>query len=131
MKKVLKYKVYDTDTAKLIGQRQHNDGSSVSLYQKKTGHYFTYVKSVTGAEKITPIDLEEAKKVGKELLSAEEYNKHFGDNLTADDEEITASFKVKASTHIRIKQIAVEENCTIAELLERFVINYYNNNNCK
>ena len=48
MKKIINGKLYDTETAKLIGRSYHGEGPrdfrhySEELYRKRTGEYFLY-----------------------------------------------------------------------------------------
>lgn len=98
MWKILKGKLYDTDTAICIGSNRSdcykNDFSYFEeyLYKKKTGEFFLYgiggpsskyAEHLVGGgymdgEKIIPLSEIDAKAWGEDNLSAEEYFKVFG-----------------------------------------------------
>lgn len=105
MKKIIKDKVYDTDTAGYIGEYSRLESDSLywfreELYKKRTGEYFIYgeggpaskyseeidISNRQGSEKITPISFENAKLWGEMHLDAEVYQKEFGVN--EDDEKV-------------------------------------------
>lgn len=98
MKKIIKGKVYDTDTAKLLAEDSYSNTSQFDywleeLYLKKTGEYFLYGEggglspyaeyygnnSFGRGEKITPFTEEEAKAWAEKHISVDEYEKIFGE----------------------------------------------------
>ena len=99
MKQIINNRLYNTETAKFIGNysnnRDFNDLQcfSESLYRKKTGEFFFYgwggamtkyaesgenPNSWVGGEAITPCTEEEAKEWVEEHLSADKYIETFG-----------------------------------------------------
>ncbi len=88
MRKIVKGKIYDTDTAKHLGRYTWYD-SNVShwqvedIYLKKTGEFFME-ENVCDPERggkiyaITPIKIEYAKNVLEKVLRVEEYEILFG-----------------------------------------------------
>lgn len=95
MKKIISNKLYDTDTARMVGWDDGGDGFyhwREELYQKRTGEYFlygsggaasryavcTWANEWSGGEKIIPLDLEAARKWAEAHLSAERYGEIFG-----------------------------------------------------
>lgn len=95
MKKVIKGKLYDTQTALPVGRWTNGKNPSdynyyyEELYLKKTGEYFYFTNSSvsylfsfwcdeTEREKITPITNEQAKEWAERRLSGEEYISLFG-----------------------------------------------------
>lgn len=98
MKKVIKGRVYDTETAKRVGYWDNgyrsNDFAYATeqLYRKKTGEFFQYcwggAKSKYGewhgneggpGELIKPFDEEQAKEWAEEYLDGDDYMAIFGD----------------------------------------------------
>ena len=98
MKKIIKGKKYNTDTAKLMGT--YTNGRSYSdlefmmreLYKKRTGEFFLYNtggpmsvmavydgNSISGSEDIIPVTEEEAKEWAEKWLSADKYENIFGE----------------------------------------------------
>lgn len=98
MKKIINGKMYNTETAKRVGEwdngRYGDFGyCSESLYQKKTGEFFLYGEggamskyvvyygpnSWGGGEAITPLTEQSAKKWAEDHITAEEYEAIFGE----------------------------------------------------
>ncbi len=69
MRKIIKGKVYDTDTAHMMGSH-----AGVYMFKKKTGEYFKATESAG----IEPQTQEEAKQWFKSYLDADTYNTIFG-----------------------------------------------------
>lgn len=120
MRKIVKNKVYDTDTATLVGkwsasQRGYypNDFAyyEEELYRKKTGEYFLrgegnaaspYAKSLGErswgcGEAIKPLSYAQAQAWAEEKLSADEYEKIFG-TIEEDDSRQMIHISIAAST---------------------------------
>ena len=98
MKKIIKGKKYDTETAKLVGSASYSYPGDFqhwveTLYLKKTGEFFLHGvggalskysqsaggNTVTGGEAIIPLSPEEAKAWAEKHLEVEEYEKIFGE----------------------------------------------------
>ncbi len=97
MKKIIKGRLYNTDTARVVGGASHGYPGDLGfwceeLHQKRTGEFFLYGEGGpmskyarycgqnqwAGGEEIIPLSLEEAKEWGEKYLSAEEYEEIFG-----------------------------------------------------
>lgn len=110
MKKIIKNRLYDTDTAKLIGEYTFSNRTDFkyfeeALYCKKNGEYFLYgeggplskyaasagTNEISGSEKILPLAEEDAKAWAEEYLDADTYIKEFGEI----EEQSDASGKIK------------------------------------
>ena len=98
MKKVIDGALYDTSTAKLLGEDSYSNPGDFqhwveTLYRTKSGKYFlhgkggamtTYAVCVSqnewsGGEKIIPLDLDSAQKWAEEHLDGDEYIRAFGE----------------------------------------------------
>lgn len=98
MKKIINGKMYNTETAKLVGEwdngRYGDFGHCAeSLYQKKTGEFFLYGEggpmtkysvycgsnSCRGGEMITPLTDKAAKAWSENHITADEYEAIFGE----------------------------------------------------
>lgn len=99
MKKIINGKMYNTETAKRLGEYDNgyaiNDFSHVyeALYLKKTGEYFLYGKGGAmskysepcgsncwcGGKRIIPLTESEAKEWAERKLDADEYVEIFGE----------------------------------------------------
>lgn len=119
MRKVISRKLYDTDTAKLIGEYSVPEYGRADfhffeefLYLKKTGEYFLYGKggpaskyatpagqnSWMGGEKITPLTYDQAREWAETSMEADDYLKHF--EAIGDDTD--ASFIVTLSAQDKV-----------------------------
>lgn len=104
MKKIINNKIYDTDTALLIGESQYSNRRDFNyifegLYRKKTGEFFihgeggantryaeSYGNNSWGAgETIIPVDFDTARKWAEENLDADDYLKYFEADEGGDD----------------------------------------------
>lgn len=74
MRKVVKGKVYDTETARLVCKR-----GGLALFGKRTGEYFLS----DGSTSIDPVDFKRAAEWAEPAMGAEKWNEEFGD--TKDD----------------------------------------------
>ena len=104
MKKIIKNRLYDTETARFLGADGYHLGSfegyTEELYLKRTGEYFlcgsggpaskysrcTGLNHWSGSSQIIPLDFESARKWAEEHLDAEEYQKYFAVDPEQEDE---------------------------------------------
>ena len=75
MRRIVKNKVYDTDTAKRVGANTLT--GTRTLYRKVTGEYFIYDKELTGSNAVLPMDYTVARNWAEKNLSKEDYKRHF------------------------------------------------------
>jgi len=142
MKKIIRGKVYDTDTARRVGGACGGDGFSSwdeDLYQKRTGEFFLfgqggpatkYAEYVDGnnvwsnGSKIIPLNVDAARQWAEEHLDADEYTALF-DVPDEDDTERTAiSALLPAGLVRRARQRAVDEKTTLTAVLEAALAQY-------
>lgn len=139
MKKIIKGKLYDTDTARRLGGDYGGEGFShwsEELYQKRTGEYFLYGhggamtkyaqalsdNSWSGGEKIMPLTFETARQWAEEHLSADTYAKEFG---MPEEGEDTAALNIQldAALMAKLRARAAEDGkslrATVAALLNK------------
>ena len=98
MKKIIKGKMYNTETAEMVGKMWESSPRDFSfyrekLYRKKTGEFFLYgeggpaskyaercgLNEWCGGSKIMPFTEEEAREWAERELTADEYIKIFGE----------------------------------------------------
>lgn len=140
MKKIINGKVYDTDTAKGVGEwsdgQSWRDFSHVeeTLYRKKTGEFFlhgfggpatryaqaTGSNSWTGGERIMPLTFQEARKWAEEHLDADEYEAIFGE-VVEDESRVTVTYSISAATAETIRRRAAELGISASALIESLV----------
>lgn len=139
MKKVIKGKVYNTDTAKELGYwsntTDRRDFSCIeeTLYQKKTGEFFLFgeggpmtsyavasgTNSWSGGCRIMPMSYDEAKYWAEKRLSADELEAIFGEIV--EDEETgkkVVSINVNAAKWEQAKRTAAQNGIGISEYIE-------------
>ena len=145
MKKIINGSLYNTETARLVGEWDNgvygNDfrSCSESLYQTKSGKYFvhgeggpmsTYAvhhgNNTSGSEQIRDLTASEAREWAEEKLTADEYQKEFGpvDEASADD-KIQTAFNLSASTIDLLKKQKAETGMTMSQMVELAIIEIY------
>lgn len=140
MKKVIRNKVYDTDTAQLIKQADHpnitnGEGScKQSLYRKKTGDYFLFVSgartdvfhnlgignNVHDRERhIYPLTYEQARAWAEDEMTADEWLAIFE---PADDDNLCPlNLTLSASAVSKFRLSAQQQQISQRELMERLI----------
>ena len=139
MKKIINGKLYDTDTARMLGLDGGGDGFNSwheELYQKRTGEFFLYGEggaatkyakaisdnSWSGGKKIIPLSLTAAREWAEAHLDADEYGVIFGmpDEGT---EPVTLNVQIDAALMARIREKAAGDGAsltaTVAALLSK------------
>lgn len=140
MRKIIKGKVYDTDTAKKIIMNNPeipvNDFTfySETLYLKRTGEYFLhgkggglsrYAKNLGGdswgpVEAIQPLTYAEAKAWAESRLEADEYESIFGE-IVEDETKTNLMLSIKAENVEKIKRHAQAHGIGVSELIDEFI----------
>lgn len=141
MKKVINGKVYDTATAKRLGEYEPNPYRSdfhyfcETLYRKKTGEFFLhgegnaaskYSRSCgqnewCGSEKIIPMTYAEAQKWTEEHLDGDDYCEIFGEPDES-GEAVTLGLNVSAAAAAKLKAEAAKLGIPQGKLLERWIM---------
>lgn len=137
MKKIINGKVYDTATSELVAEWDNGkraDNLNVvceDLYRKRTGEYFLdgyggpmtkYAVHIgdtnySGGESIIPLSINAAMRWAEEHLSAEEYEKIFGE-IQEDDTKQVVSLSVTASNYQRAKRAAEIKGISVSALVD-------------
>lgn len=141
MKKIIKNKLYDTDTAQRLGEYAPNpDQGNFSyfcetLYRKKTGEFFLhgegnaaskYARScgqneTCWGEKIIPLTYEAAQQWAEEHLDGDSYIEAFGEPEEDGSTEVL-SISMPASAAAKIRQLAGQEGKTLSAFLVENVL---------
>lgn len=133
MKKNIKRKLYDTNSAKLIGEWNNKlpvddlQYNKEVLYRKQTGEYFLYTYggplSSNGKwdgengefnETIIPISYERAKKWAEEHLSNDVYVQHF---TLSENGSVKIAVNIPCSLKRELENEAEEKNMVFSELV--------------
>lgn len=126
MKKIINGKVYDTNTAKEICQKEpieyQNDlqYSCMTLYRKKTGEFFLHIFSNKSGNQIEPISFNDAKSFVEEYGTSEQYEELFGTPYES-GEAVTLGLQVSAAAAAKLKQEAARLGIPQGKLLERWI----------
>lgn len=140
MKKIINGKVYDTDTARRLGEWSDGQGwrdfSHVeeNLYRKKTGEFFlhgeggpatryaraTGQNSWTGGERIMPMSYREAREWAEEHLDGDEYEAIFG-QVSEDESRVQVCYSLSAATVETIKRRAAELGISASAYIDKLV----------
>lgn len=141
MKKIIKNKVYDTNTAILIARADHENikdtyGATCkqALYRKKTGELFVHLESGTSltlhsvlqndyrqGRGIYPLTYDQAKKWAENELNADVWEHIFGD--PEDDEDTLLGIRVSAAAAAKLKRIAAETGKPQNRIVEELINN--------
>lgn len=132
MKRVIKGKLYNTETAERVGAWDNgyytNDFNycSEDLYQKKTGEFFlhgeggamsVYASSegnMSGyGERIIPMTYDEAAQWAEKHLTGDEYEKIFGE-ITEDESRLTLNISMTAAEAEIIKRNSAKAGMTVS-----------------
>lgn len=140
MKRIIRNRVYDTDTAMLIKQADHpniknGEGScKQSLYRKKTGDYFLFVDGARTdvfhnlalengthdrERHIYPLTYEQAKSWAEKEMTADEWLAIFE---PVEDDSLTAfNLTLSASAVSKFRLAAQQQQISQRELMERLI----------
>lgn len=140
MKKIIKGKLYNTETAQIIGYWESAGSTSdfshtrEELYRKRTGEFFLYGKGGpmskysrstgnnewSGGEDITPLTWEAARKWAEDRLDAEEYEKFFGEVPEDDGVEIL-SVSLPAALATKARRAASQEGISLSQWIASLI----------
>ncbi len=140
MKKVIGGKRYDTDTAKEVAYFEADylpsdlDWWQETLYRKNTGEFFLYgegnartqyakeagINNWRAGSRIIPLSVDEAKAWAEKYLSADEYEKIFGE-IDESAEKKTVSFSLSETVIEQISRLAAEYKVSKSEVIEMLV----------
>lgn len=132
MKKIINNKVYNTETASLMGTWHNPYGvrdfnyCSEELYRKKNGEFFLhgegnalskyaerYVDGMGYGEKIIPLTYPQAQSWAEDKLDGDEYEKIFGE-IPEDEERTQINISLSANEAAIIKRNAQQAGMTIS-----------------
>ncbi len=141
MKKVINGALYNTDTAKLLGNwdngypRNDFNFCEESLYRTKSGKYFLHgyggplsKYSVShgdnewcGGEHIEPLSSDTARDWSEEHLTADEYSLIFGEPDEAGDNREALNISVPFEIKRKLEKIREEKNISISQIVTELV----------
>lgn len=136
MKKIIKNKIYDTETAEYVGEWENTTDLSnfhrvhETLYRKKNGEYFLhgegggltqYAKQVemrgfTSGENLVPLEYEAARAWAEEHLDADEYIDEFGE-IEDDDSTVRMNYMLPTAAVEKVRRIAAQRGVTQSQII--------------
>ena len=140
MKKVIRGRLYDTDTAKQISYKAGGAEFSTdfnywceSLYKKKTGEYFLYCEggpltvyashsgtSTGWGEEFRPLTFSESREWAEENMDGDAFIKEFG-KPEEDYSRKSVTFSIKASNAEMLKKKASETGKSMSQLVDELI----------
>lgn len=136
MKKIINSKLYDTDTAHLVGEWDNQrygsfDYVAESLYRKRTGEFFLHGKggarsryatqcgdnNWSGDAAIIPLSWEAARQWAEEHLDADEYQAAFG-KIVEDDSRTVVTLSLSASSLEKAKRAASQKGMSLSAYID-------------
>lgn len=140
MKKIIKGKVYNTETAKMVGE--YSNGLSYSdfchcyeeLFQKKTGEFFLWGaggpmskyaehhgwNETSGSEKIMPMTYNEAKEWAEDHLDADEFEAIFGE-VSEDESKVQICISISVASAEKAKREAAKAGISVSDYIESLI----------
>lgn len=138
MKKIINGKVYDTSTAKKVGEYWNGGGwrdfghYEEKLFRKQTGEFFLHGEGGPttkyavscgqsgweSGEKIIPLSYSAAKKWAEDYLDADEYEAIFGE-IAEDESRVQLCISISSSVADAAKRIAAERGISFSALVEQ------------
>lgn len=130
MKKIIKNRVYDTDTANLVYRWEvKGEGFTAveALYHKRGGtarEYFLYLSSSVldwePNENITPLTFDAAQIWGEEHMPPAEYEQHFEGQVQTDG-RTRRIFQLTESCLQKLKNLSTQRGLSMSDVIEELI----------
>ncbi|MDY4522718.1 MAG: hypothetical protein SPD80_03915 [Atopobium sp.] len=143
MKKIIKNKLYNTETARKIADYEPSGFGKTdfhwyqeTLYQKRTGEYFIHGeggplspyskpcgnRGAQESESIAPLDYEQARAWAEEHIDADEYIKEFGDVAEDGEGTVATYLKLSAQARAELDKRCAQSGKTRAEIINELLL---------
>lgn len=141
MKKIIEGRVYNTETAKLLGEFSYSNSRDFNyfteeLYRTKSGAYFLYGEggpasryskqveqnSWTGGCDIRSMSPQGARAWAEEHLDADEYEEIFGEPEEAGDDRVPLNLSVSAKTKAKLEIMREDSGKSISQIVENIIL---------
>lgn len=129
MKKIIRGRKYDTETARKVGckteQAQYGD-VDYALYRKRTGEYFVhaeYDRLDDGCpDYIKPLTNDEANEWAQENLDVDVYEREFGE-VSEDDGNVATTLNLPRKSYDKLKKLALDSGTPVSKYLAKTINN--------
>lgn len=144
MKKIIKGKRYDTETAERLGSYTHGGRRDFShysedLYRKRTGEFFIYgeggpaskyaeqlgLREWTDGEALIPLSYEEAQTWVEEHLEVDDYVSIFGDPGEEGTARKTVTYSLPADAVEAVRKEAARSGRTQSDIIQSLIYKAY------
>lgn len=123
MKKIIRNKVYDTETAAVLASSEH-----CTLFRKRTGEFFLFITAIRPEEiapiesaklPIQPLTYHQAQAWGKKHMDAADWGRVFG--IGADQDDVQISCVITAAQNAKLRRIASERGVSVTEIIREMI----------
>lgn len=140
MKKIIRNKKYDTDTAKLVAEWEHDYPSDFTyfcetLYKKRTGEYFLYGKGNAASKyaqsagdnrwasgsTIIPLTYESARQWAEDHMDADDYEREFGVVDEGGDGDVMISIRVTPAAKAALDRASAQTGRSKGDILSELL----------
>lgn len=140
MKKIINGKVYDTETAQVLGSWSNMSDRSFerideTLYRKRTGEFFLHGEggpmsryavqieqnSWRGGEKITPLSWDDARAWVESHLNSEDYERIFGP-VSEDGSRVAVNLSISASSLELARRAAAQSGVSLSSYIMSLIL---------
>lgn len=130
MKKIIRGRKYDTETARKVGckteQAQYGD-VDYALYRKRTGEYFVHAEydypyDDGCPDYIKPLSADEADEWAQEHLNADAYEAEFGE-ASEDDGNVATTLNLPRKSYDKLKKLALDSGTPVSKYLAKTINN--------
>ena len=130
MKKIIRGRKYDTETARKVGckteQAQYGD-VDYALYRKRTGEYFVhaeydYTYDDGCPDYIKPLTNDEANEWAQENLDVDVYEREFGE-VSEDDGNVAMTLNLPRKSYDKLKKLALDSSTPVSKYLAKTINN--------
>lgn len=135
MKKIIRGRKYDTETARKIGchTRQELYDSDLlanvdyALYRKRTGEYFVHAEydypyDDGCPDYIKPLTNDEANEWAQENLDVDVYEREFGE-VSEDDGNVATTLNLPRKSYDKLKKLALDSSTPVSKYLAKTINN--------
>lgn len=135
MKKIISGKVYDTETAQVLGSWSNMSDRSLerideTLYRKRTGEFFLHGEggpmsryavqigqnNWRGGEKIAPLSWDDARSWVESHLNSEDYERIFGP-VSEDGSRVAVNLSISASSLELARRAAAQSGVSLSSYI--------------
>lgn len=120
MRKIIKGKLYDTNTSELMAHWDDDNHRVQDLFRKRTGEYYLYCAEPWQGQEIIPLSYADAEAWADQHLTPELYNAIFGP-LPIDNASQRLTLNLTADTIAALKRESSRTGRTISQIIQELI----------